>query len=251
MCGRFTQTFAWDQANMLPDLAGLPLSLQPRCDMAPSQEAAVVRADREGRRRLSMLCWGLISAWAKNPRIGHKLINARAETARIKPSFRAAFASRRCLISADGFYKWKREPKQPCLIGMKDRGPFAFASLWECWTAREGVEPTSAPVATLPTVASSRAASQYDYIGSFREAITREVQLRDAKASLSALVEKAAHGEAAVITRRGKPRAVIMRIEEWNRLRDVPSFGRLLLSAPLEDADLPPHDTTPMHDAVL
>ena len=79
----------------------------------------------------------------------------------------------------------------------------------------------------------------------------REVELRNAKASLSALVEKAAHGEAAIITRRGKPRAVIMGIEEWNRLRDVPSFGRLLLSAPLEDADLPPHDTTPMHDAVL
>ena len=79
----------------------------------------------------------------------------------------------------------------------------------------------------------------------------RKVQLRDARATLSALVEKAAHGEAAVITRRGKPRAVILGIEEWNRLRTVPSFGRLLLSAPLEDADLPPRDTTPMRDAAL
>ncbi len=77
----------------------------------------------------------------------------------------------------------------------------------------------------------------------------REVQLRDAKATLSALVEKAAHGEASVITRRGKPRAVILGIKEWTRLRDVPSFGRLLLSAPLEDADLPPRDATPMRDA--
>ena len=71
----------------------------------------------------------------------------------------------------------------------------------------------------------------------------RKVQLRDAKAGLSALVEKAAHGEAAVITRRGKPRAVILGIEEWKRLRTVPSFGRLLASAPLEDADLPLRDT--------
>ena len=77
----------------------------------------------------------------------------------------------------------------------------------------------------------------------------REVQLRAAKATLSALVEKAAHGEATVITRRGKPRAVILGIKEWTRLRDVPSFGRLLLSAPLEDADLPPRDATPMRDA--
>ena len=79
----------------------------------------------------------------------------------------------------------------------------------------------------------------------------REVQLRGAKATLSALVEEVAHGKAAVITRHGKPRAVILGIEEWNRLHTVPSLGRLLLSAPLEDADLPPHDTTPMHDAAL
>ena len=79
----------------------------------------------------------------------------------------------------------------------------------------------------------------------------REVQLRDAKATLSALVEEAAQGEAAVITRRGEPRAVILGIEEWNRLREVPSFGRLLVSAPLEDADLPPRDVAPMRDAAL
>ena len=105
--------------------------------------------------------------------------------------------------------------------------------------------------ACTPAIALSYAAPKYDHIGSFREAIMREVQLRDAKATLSALVEKAAHGEAVVITRRGKPRAVILGIEEWNRLRDVPSFGRLLLSAPLEDAELPPRDTTPMRDAAL
>ena len=79
----------------------------------------------------------------------------------------------------------------------------------------------------------------------------REVQLRDAKAKLSALVEDAAHGHTAVITRHGKPRAVILGIDEWNRLRDVPSFGQLLGSAPLENGDLPPRDASPPRDAGL
>ena len=79
----------------------------------------------------------------------------------------------------------------------------------------------------------------------------REVQLRDAKARLSALVEDAAQGQTAVITRHGKPRAVIVGIDEWNRLRDVPSFGGLLSAAPLGDGDLPPRDTTPPRDAGL
>ena len=79
----------------------------------------------------------------------------------------------------------------------------------------------------------------------------REVQLREAKVKLSALVEEAAQGETAVITRHGKPRAVILGVDEWNRLRQVPSFGRLLLSSPLEDGDLPPRDTNPSRDVAL
>ncbi len=78
-----------------------------------------------------------------------------------------------------------------------------------------------------------------------------KVQLRDAKARLSALVEGAAHGEAAVITRHGKPRAVILGVDEWNRLRRVPSFGRLLLSSTLEDGVLPPRDMSPPRDIEL
>ncbi len=106
----------------------------------------MVRADRNGRSRPSMLCWGLVPGWTRDSRIGHKLINAHAETARIRPSFRTAFASRRCLIPADGFYEWKREraAKWPWLIGMKDRGPFSFAGPWERRTAREGAEPADA-----------------------------------------------------------------------------------------------------------
>ena len=79
----------------------------------------------------------------------------------------------------------------------------------------------------------------------------RAVQLRDAKARLSALVEEAANGEATIVTRHGKARAVILGVEEWNRLRQVPSFGRLLLSAPLEDGDLPRRDVSPSRIADL
>ncbi len=79
----------------------------------------------------------------------------------------------------------------------------------------------------------------------------RTVQLREAKASLSALVEGAAHGETAVITRRGQHRAVILGVDEWNRLRKVPSFGHLLAASALEDSDLPPRDTMPLREVVL
>lgn len=79
----------------------------------------------------------------------------------------------------------------------------------------------------------------------------RQVQLREAKARLSALVDGAARGESAIITCHSKPRAVILGIDEWNRLRAVPSFGRLLLASELEDGDLPPRDTAPPRDAPL
>ncbi len=85
-----------------------------------------------------MIRWGLIPAWAKETSIGYKLINARAETAASKPSFRAAFKSRRCVIPVDGFYEWKKEgsTKHPYRIHMKDEGLFAFAGLWERWKVR-------------------------------------------------------------------------------------------------------------------
>ena len=79
----------------------------------------------------------------------------------------------------------------------------------------------------------------------------KQVQLRDAKTRLSALVKDAAHGQPAVITRHGKPRAVILGIDEWDRLRDVPSFGSLLAAAPLDDGDLPPRDASPPRKAAL
>ena len=94
----------------------------------------------DGGRWLAMLHWGLIPAWAKYPTIGHKLINARSETAAEKPSFRSAFRHRRCLIPADGFYEWQRRGggRQPWLFGLRDGAPMIFAGLWERWTVPEG-----------------------------------------------------------------------------------------------------------------
>ena len=139
MCGRFTNRFTWKELHERLDLIGAPLNLRPRYNVAPSQDVAVARADDEGR-TLSMLRWGLIPAWAKDPTIGHKLINARSETAAQKPSFRSAFRHRRCLIPADGFYEWQRRGKtrQPWLFGLRDGAPMVFAGLWERWTVPAG-----------------------------------------------------------------------------------------------------------------
>ena len=140
MCGRFTQRFSWREVHSFLRLgtSGQALNLRPRYNLAPSQNAVVVR-DEDGERRLSMLRWGLIPGWAKDPNIGHKLINARAETAAVKPSFRSAYSRRRCLVPADGFYEWRREGevRQPWLIAPWDGGIVAFAGLWERWRVPE------------------------------------------------------------------------------------------------------------------
>ena len=140
MCGRFTQRYSWREVHAFLGLRGPPRNLRPRYNVSPSQEVAAVRAGEDGR-RLSMLRWGLIPGWATDPRIGYKLINARAETASVKPSFRAAFRARRCLLPVDGFYEWtgRGRTRQPWLIGFEDDALFAFAGLWERWTAPAGV----------------------------------------------------------------------------------------------------------------
>ena len=142
MCGRFTQRLSWRELHELLDLIGPALNLRPRYNVAPAQTIAAVRSGPDGR-TLSMLRWGLIPAWAKEPNIGYKLINARSETAHEKPSFRAAWKACRCLIPADGFYEWARaakgRAKRPWLFAMKDGSGFAFAGLWESWQVREGL----------------------------------------------------------------------------------------------------------------
>jgi putative SOS response-associated peptidase YedK len=152
MCGRFTFTADPDE---LKDAFGLsepaPAGLTPRYNVAPTQPVAVV-PNREPR-KLDIFNWGLIPSWAKDPKIGNSLINARAETIAEKPAFRAAFKRRRCLVLADGFYEWKKTgapkgPKTPMYIQLKDGRPFAFAGLWDVWQSADGSSLNSCTIIT-------------------------------------------------------------------------------------------------------
>ena len=137
MCGRFTLQSPADLIRDLFELGQLP-ELTPRYNIAPTQDVACVIED-DGR-ELVRFRWGLIPFFAKDAAIGQRMINARGETVAEKPSFRAAFKRRRCLIPADGFYEWRKtdDGKIPCHITMKDHRPFAFAGLWESWKSPEG-----------------------------------------------------------------------------------------------------------------
>lgn len=140
MCGRYTLKTPGERLSekfQLPDA----LLLKPRYNIAPSQAVAVVRLLQGApHRSLDLLSWGLIPAWVKDLARASKPINAKAETAAEKPTFRAAFRKRRCLIPADGFYEWKQEGvrKQPIYIRMKEGGVFAIAGLWEHWESLGG-----------------------------------------------------------------------------------------------------------------
>jgi putative SOS response-associated peptidase YedK len=109
MCGRFSLTLSAEQIAARFG-ASVPEGYRPRYNIAPTQEIIALVADAQGR-HLETLRWGLIPHWAKDPKIGNKLINARAETLFTKPSFRDAVRSRRCLIVADGFYEWRQTPQ--------------------------------------------------------------------------------------------------------------------------------------------
>jgi putative SOS response-associated peptidase YedK len=105
-------------------------------NIAPTQMVTAVRAAQDGRRELCQLRWGLVPQWADDPRVGNRMINARAESVATKPAYRAAFQARRCLVVADGFYEWQKNGrrKQPYYIRLKDDGPFGFAGVWEWWS---------------------------------------------------------------------------------------------------------------------
>jgi putative SOS response-associated peptidase YedK len=140
MCGRFAlknPPISIQEHFHLPE----KVDLSPRYNIAPSQKTAVIRhLPGEGFRRLDMLRWGLIPPWAKDMKIGYRLINARSETLDQKPSFRAAFKKRRCLVAADGFYEWQHygKTKQPFYIHLKKGNLFGFAGLWESWKDPDG-----------------------------------------------------------------------------------------------------------------
>ncbi len=135
MCGRFSLTQSADALANAFALNDVP-AWMPRYNIAPTQTIATLVSDASPSRQFRLLRWGLVPSWAKDLAIGSKLINARSETVAEKPSFRAAFKQRRCLILADGFYEWLRldkKQKQPYYFQLTDKQPFAFAGLWERW----------------------------------------------------------------------------------------------------------------------
>ena len=148
MCGRFTLTTNLGAIAARFGVARFLEEVGPRYNIAPTQTVIVVNDD--GTRHLTRMQWGLIPSWAKDPAIGNRMINARAETVATKPAFRAALRKRRCLIPADGFFEWTPagRRKQPVYITLKTREPFSFAGLWESWTSPEGEEIWSCTIIT-------------------------------------------------------------------------------------------------------
>jgi putative SOS response-associated peptidase YedK len=150
MCGRFTLTV--NPAELQETFANytFPAQFAPRFNIAPTQPILAIPNDE--RNEADFFIWGLIPMWAKDPSIGSRLINARAETIAEKPTFRSSLKYKRCLILADGFYEWKAGPggktKIPYFIHMNDRKPFAFAGLWDSWNSPDGSQVKTCTIIT-------------------------------------------------------------------------------------------------------
>jgi len=138
VCGRFAQKSSEKKIKKQFKVEEVP-PLVERYNVAPTQAVLAVR-EASDRREALFLKWGLVPRWAKDPAVGSRPINARAETVTEKPSFREAFVSRRCLVPLDGFYEWSRrgDSKRPFYFHMRDGEPFAIAGLWERWEGEGG-----------------------------------------------------------------------------------------------------------------
>jgi putative SOS response-associated peptidase YedK len=154
MCGRYTLHHTLKEIEERFGVEAIEELISPRYNIAPSQTVPVIRRAQLGEdlREMAGCKWGLIPYWAKDPKIGNNLINAKAETIADKPSFKQAFARRRCLIPADGFFEWKKrgkEPSQPIYVRKRGGGLFAFAGLWEEWKTPEGETLESCTIITV------------------------------------------------------------------------------------------------------
>ncbi len=142
MCGRFALTDIDAIFSQYRVLISEDLRIGPRYNIAPSHYAPVIYLNKEKERVLEMMKWGLVPFWAKDSKIGNRMINARAETLDKKPPFRHLLKSKRCLVPGSGFYEWKREGKSkfPHYITLKKRELFSFAGLYDIWRDGEGGE---------------------------------------------------------------------------------------------------------------
>ncbi len=148
MCGRFSRKATLQAIIDEFEIEEVNDAVEPSYNVAPGQEIAVILKDES--RKLGLLKWGLIPSWSKDPAIGNRMINARAETLAEKPSFKHPLRRKRCLIVADGFFEWKKEGKQkiPMYIFLKDQKPFVFAGLWDTWTSPDGKKISTCTIIT-------------------------------------------------------------------------------------------------------
>jgi len=149
MCGRFA-LFESDQVLSKGFVAPMTFRTFPRYNIAPSQPVLAVRQGASGTREFTHLLWGLVPSWSKDPSLGPRLINARAETAAEKSAFQGPFRYHRCLIPASGFFEWKDggEEKRPYFIRRKGGGPIGLAGIWESWLGADGSEVESCAILT-------------------------------------------------------------------------------------------------------
>jgi putative SOS response-associated peptidase YedK len=160
MCGRFTNTRS--KSDEIHQKLAARLGVEPsegdrgyeRFNIAPTQEVLAVVEDEHGR-RMDALRWGLVPCWAKDAKVGSKMINARAETLTERPAYRGLVrrAKHRCLVLADGYYEWQkpedpRQPRRPLHFSLKDGEPFCFAGLWTRWSAPDGALVPSCTIIT-------------------------------------------------------------------------------------------------------
>lgn len=151
MCGRFA-FFSPREAVIAAFGADINFQSDPRYNIAPSQEVTLLRLDENGDLRVDKYRWGLVPFWAKDPAIGNRMINARAETVAEKPAYRQSFSRRRCLVLASGFYEWRKnaDGKTPFFISRADDQPFGMAGLWDEWAKGDGEPLRTCTVITTP-----------------------------------------------------------------------------------------------------
>lgn len=246
MCGRYLITSPVTALSALFGFENQLPNLAPDYNVAPTTAVPFVRrgeAAGEGARVLDFARWGFVPSWAKE--IGVKpLINARGETAAEKPSFRAAYKRRRCLVPADGFYEWqsqpapegggKAPPKQPYLFQKPGGGPFAFAGLYEHWLGKDGTELTSLALLTYEA---------NPFMAAFHHRVPVIVQPEDYPVWLTAELDPPAPGAAEAIAAlvKAPPEAFFEAVPVSRAVNKVGNNGPELI-APLRPAE-PPGET--------
>src|SRR5690554_4724101 len=165
MCGRFVSATPPDQIAQYFDATTAEALLEPSYNVAPTNDVYAVTEDGTTR-RVDAFHWGLVPSWAKDPKIGSRMINARAETLATKNAFRSSFRRRRCIVPVDGFYEWRTVPgqrrKQPVYIHRPDGEPLAFAGLWSVWQRDGDTGPPLRSCTIVTTTANETLAPVHD-----------------------------------------------------------------------------------------